>query len=893
MARKTFEMSFQIGGKLASSFSSTFSTANSRLTSLKNEARQTQRALDALNNDFRKGKITQDQLSESTQRLTKELSRLESTQKRIKGFKSALSNGLDTAKNVASTAAFATAVTATGVAMSSLDKAASFQQQITKVGVIASASGEEMKKLSNTALELGASSSLSATEVATAMQELASKGMDTNKIIGAMPGILAAAEASGEDLSMTSSVVTSALNAFELKATEASHVADVMAMSANKTAAGVEDLGYSFKYAAPVANTLGLSLEELASATGVMVDKGLSGEQAGTSLRMALIRLSNPPKEARKALDKLNLSVTDSQGKFKNLAELSDNWNKATKNLSDTQKVQYASTVFGTEAATGMLNLFSAGPEKINELTKSLKNSTGAAEKAAKAMKDNYAGSLEELKGSVETAQIKFATPILPVFQDLFNGISSGIDKSSGGIEQAGERLASTLKDVFKPFTSEDAKFSNMDFGDKVVYMLDEASAKTEEWLSGPGGESMNKIFAKLGEIAAKAWYNAFTGALKTSMSNLAEGNVFSALGSGAVAWMLGGGVLAKGALGAGKGIYNKAKGAKATASGVTPKSVPAPVPSTSSKGKIIPFPTKQVAQSVTNTSVLKPVLGKVGNVLGKAALPATIAMEAYNVYRSNDKAKSTVQAGTGLAGSLGGAKIGAAIGTAIAPGIGTAIGGFIGGLGGYVAGKWVGGKAVDTTRQSTATQTNTQTSATASPTNAIVAQSTAELKSAVTTTVTSVKSLETYAVQANTQLSINLTSINAALTLNTTNLQTLALSSGQAATSLTIGFMAMQTATSLSAQNFQNMANSTGQINIWMSGSFMGIRFSADALKSNLGTLASTANQAGGWLQSLSGISTAGKRVETALNNLATRINNMQVPSSVGSSDKRVSYNG
>src|SRR5690606_30743281 len=103
------------------------------------------------------------------------------------------------------------------------------------------------------------------------------------------------------------------------------------------------------------------------------------------SLRMALMRLSNPPKKAQQALDKLNISITNSEGKFKSLTELTEDWNKATKNLTDAQKVAYAQTIFGTEAATGMLNLFAAGAEELDELTKSLEKSTGAAKEAAAA----------------------------------------------------------------------------------------------------------------------------------------------------------------------------------------------------------------------------------------------------------------------------------------------------------------------------------------------------------------------------------------------------------------------------------------------------------------------------------------------------------------------------
>lgn len=873
MAKKAFELSFQIGGKLASSFSNVFSKSTKSLEDLKQEARQTQRALDQLGNDFRKGKIHQSQYAEQTERLTRELKQLEAAQRRVGAFKSTMQTGFSNAKMYAGIAAVGTAAAATGLAFKTMDVAADFESQMAKVGTKAQATQAEMKALNETALQLGASTSLSASEVAAAMDELAAKGFDATKAIAAMPGIIAATEASGEDLAITSDVVTSALNAFELQADKSTHVADVMAMSANRTAAGVQDLGYSFKYAAPVAKTLGISLEELASATGVMVDRGLAGEQAGTSLRTALIRLSDPPKEAQNVLKKLNLTVTDSQGKFKSLSKISDEWNKATKNLSQTQKVQYASTVFGTEAATGMLNLFAAGGDVINEMTEALENSDGAAAAAAKTMKDNYGGALEELGGSIESAQIKFATPILPVFKDVFNGLSSSLDENMGGIERAGERTAAALRSVFEPLSTQKPekpvlaevgnialyqdllneynqdldkfnKYNGMDFGDKVVYMLDEAADKIENWLSGSGGESMDKIFSKLGELAAKAYVETFTGTVKAAGSNFAQGNVFAGLGLGAAAWMLGGGLMVKGAIGAGKWGYGKVRGSKATQPSAKGSTVPDKVKSplvvvpdnkSSKSGKVVPFPTKDSGKAIEKAGGFKDFFGKtskalkpVGKFVGKAAWPAAITMGAYDVVSSNNKPKAAAETGGGLAGGWGGAKLGAIIGTAIAPGIGTAIGGLLGGAGGFIAGKWIGGKAAD------AAQGNK-----------------ASTKSAPAATVT--------------VSDINTTAINQSID-------------------------GLKSAISLTTQNFNTLTTYTGMASGQVVGAFSGIKTSGDLLIGNLDILTTYTAQASGWLASLNGIQSAGQRVIQALNSLEQRINSIDLP---GPKSKRVSFDG
>ena len=317
---------------------------------------------------------------------------------------------------------------AVGVAVSTVNKSIDFESQLSKVGAIAGASANELEKLKASAMQLGADTTKGASEVAMSMSELAAKGFDANKIIGAMPGIIKAAEASGTELATTSDVITSALNAFNMKAEASTHIADVMAMAANQTAAGVEDMGFAFKYAAPVANALGINLEELAASTGLMVDKGLAGEQAGTALRMGLMRLSDAPKEASKAMDAMGFSAIDSAGKFKSISTITDELRKKTKDMSEAQKVQTMSTIFGTEAATGWLGLIDSAPGKIKGMTDALVNSNGVADETAQKMLDNSKGAIELLKGSVETLQIKLGDALLPTIKEASTEFAGWLD---------------------------------------------------------------------------------------------------------------------------------------------------------------------------------------------------------------------------------------------------------------------------------------------------------------------------------------------------------------------------------------------------------------------------------------------------------------------------------
>jgi TP901 family phage tail tape measure protein len=350
---------------------------------------------------------------------------------------------------------FGAAATAIGGALGfAIKKSMDFEAQLDRVGAIAGATPAEIKKLEQAALDLGASTSKSAAEVAQGMEIMGAMGYNTNQILAAMPGIIAAAEASGEDMAMVAETVSSALNAFGLEASEASRVADVLAQAANDSAAGIQDMQYTFKYAAPIAKSLGISLEELAAATEIMANNGIRGEQAGTTLRGALIRLSDPPKEAAEALAELGIKITDSQGKMLPFGDIIAQLSEKTKNMSNAQKLAALSTIFGTEAASGMLTVIEAGPQKLDALTKSLQNSGGASQEAAKKMKDNLKGALEELGGAFETAQITIGNALAPAIQtvaEALQGLINWFNNLSPSMQQfiaVGAAVAAVLTGI-------------------------------------------------------------------------------------------------------------------------------------------------------------------------------------------------------------------------------------------------------------------------------------------------------------------------------------------------------------------------------------------------------------------------------------------------------------
>jgi TP901 family phage tail tape measure protein len=338
--------------------------------------------------------------------LTQAQSRLEAFAKRIEGTSQHFAT-------VGQAATVAGGAIAAGLGFA-VKTAMDFDAQMSKVQALAGATEGEFKKLRDAAIELGSKSVYSASEAAEGMQTLAAAGFNTQQIIAAMPGLLNAAAAAGEDFANVSDIMVAAMSGFGLQAKDMAHIADVLASAANASAISIGDIGYSLKYIAPVAKTAGTSLEEVSAALAILGNAGIKADTAGTSLRTALKQLADPPKEAAKVLDQLGVSVTDASGKMYPLGEIIAQLHEKFKTLSQTQKIQAASTLFGSEAMSAMLTLIEAGPEQLGKLTKEFQNSGGAAQKMADQMTANLKGAFEELKGAIESAMITVGTVLTP-----------------------------------------------------------------------------------------------------------------------------------------------------------------------------------------------------------------------------------------------------------------------------------------------------------------------------------------------------------------------------------------------------------------------------------------------------------------------------------------------
>lgn len=294
-----------------------------------------------------------------------------------------------------------------------------FESAMSKVSAISGATGSDLDALNQKAQEMGAKTKFSATESAEAFTYMAMAGWKTEDMLQGIDGIMALAAADGLDLATTSDIVTDALTAFGLSASDSGHFADVLAKAASNANTNVTLLGESFKYAAPVAGALGYSAEDTAIALGLMASAGIKGSQGGTALRSSLSRLIKPTDDAAALMEKYGLSMTNADGSMKSLGQVMDMLRNNMGDLTEAEQAQAAATLFGQEAMSGMLSIINASDKDYEKLTSAIYDADGAAQEMADTMLDNLGGQLTLLKSALEGLAIQFGEILLPYIKQF------------------------------------------------------------------------------------------------------------------------------------------------------------------------------------------------------------------------------------------------------------------------------------------------------------------------------------------------------------------------------------------------------------------------------------------------------------------------------------------
>ncbi len=276
-----------------------------------------------------------------------------------------------------------------------------FQDVMKEVQAVTGATGQEFDKLYEKAKKLGSTTSFTAGQVAEGMANLGRQGFAPDEIDAAIPSVLNLARATKTELAAAATIAAGTLRALGMEAKEMPRVADVLTATANNSSQTLEELGDTMKYAAPIADEMGLSIEQTAKAVGVLANMQIKGTMAGTALRKIMGDLANT--DTQEKLREVGVEALNADRSLRPLGDVMVELGQAMAGMTNAERISFAQDLFGERAYGAALKLSKGGFE---DLAAAIDQSSGAAERTAALMDSSLKGVMERLKSAAEGVQI-------------------------------------------------------------------------------------------------------------------------------------------------------------------------------------------------------------------------------------------------------------------------------------------------------------------------------------------------------------------------------------------------------------------------------------------------------------------------------------------------------
>ncbi|EAG6721770.1 phage tail tape measure protein [Listeria monocytogenes] len=318
-----------------------------------------------------------------------------------------------------------------------------FDNEVTEVNSLLRESGESAKEFGDRytqvfdyAQKASVKYGVASEQTMLGMKEMVKKGYDINQTMASMPAIFNAARASGDDFETVMSVTTSTLEQFGMISKDTNKqmeytnkVADVLTYVADKTAAGFSDMGTAMNYVGPISHSLGYSLTDTAAAVGLLSNRGIEGQKAGTGLRGMLTSLLKPSKSAAEAMSAVGLKIEDNNGNMKTLPTLLDDINDKTKKMTKTQKNSFLTMIFGREPLSAVNTLLEAGGDSLRKYSKGADEANGYTKQVADNMRKAGKFGVDQFKASLEVLEQNVGQKLMPALTPIIEWANKMIDK--------------------------------------------------------------------------------------------------------------------------------------------------------------------------------------------------------------------------------------------------------------------------------------------------------------------------------------------------------------------------------------------------------------------------------------------------------------------------------
>lgn len=336
------------------------------------------------------------------------------------GFTKGVSSMTVAAGNLISDLTKTAATKLAGLAKSSVSVGMNFDASMSQVAATMGTTVDQIDNLTKVAKEMGSTTKFTATQAADALNYLALAGYDADKAAEVLPSVLNLAAAGGMDLAYASDLVTDAMASLNIEANKQNvdDFGNKLAMAASKANANVSQLGEAILTVGGTAANLKGGTTELTTALGLLANVGIKGAEGGTHLRNIILSLQSPTDEAAKKMQKLGLSVYDSQGKMRGLNDILGDLNSAMNGMTQGQKDSIINQLFNKTDLAAVNGLLAAQGEQWNTLAAQIDNADGAMGRMAETQIDNLQGAMTIMSSAFEGMQLAVYDELEPTLTE-------------------------------------------------------------------------------------------------------------------------------------------------------------------------------------------------------------------------------------------------------------------------------------------------------------------------------------------------------------------------------------------------------------------------------------------------------------------------------------------
>lgn len=331
-----------------------------------------------------------------------------------------------------------------GIGAAAVKTGADFDSAMAKVQSLSGASGQELERLRDAALEMGETTAFSATEAADALGYMALAGWDAEQSITALPAVLYLAAAADMELAQASDMVTDYLSAFNMEAADAAYFSDLLAYAQANSNTTAEQLGEAYKNCAANLNAAGQDVETVTSMLEAMANQGLKGSEAGTALNAIMRDITAQMDKGAIKIGDVSVAVQDADGNFRDLTDILADVQKATEGMGTAQQAAALSTTFTADSTKGLNLLFNEGMGAVAGYEESLRGGLGTASRQAETMLENLNGQLTLLKSALEGAAITIGETLTPMISQLVEWVQQAVDWFNS-LDEGQQQMAVTI----------------------------------------------------------------------------------------------------------------------------------------------------------------------------------------------------------------------------------------------------------------------------------------------------------------------------------------------------------------------------------------------------------------------------------------------------------------